>query len=74
MKPRPMRRWIRGVIVRVLRFAIRRKPDRVLGLRCGLERILRHRELAEIALIWHDACKGTWLERDNVAETWLKSE
>lgn len=61
-RPRPMRRWIRWVIVRALRFAIRRRPEHVLELRQGLERFIgRHRPM-ETPGLWREACQGTPLE------------
>ena len=54
-QPEPMRRWVRWLVVRVLAFAIRRRPAAITDLRLVLARAFPRRPEEEMDDLWWEA-------------------
>ena len=52
---RPMRPWLRRLVVRILAYAIQRRPDHLLELRHAIDRAFPHRCPQETGEIWREA-------------------
>lgn len=63
MAERPMRPWIRWVVVRVMAFAIRRGSGSLVDLRGVLDRSFPRRCPRETGEIWNEAAERAQLAR-----------